>query len=251
MSVLIKICGLSERTSLETALLAGADFVGFVFVPTSPRFIEIQKAVDLKEEVLASSALKEKKDQLSCQSVALVVDPSDHLVEEIVSVFRPDVLQWHGQESPERVREVARHFPSLKMWKALFIREEADLHAAFAYQTQGLQILLDAPPPLGALTMGGHGQCFDWEILARHKPTFPFFLSGGLTPGNVGKALQKLHPRGVDVSSGVERSRGQKDPHLIRAFIGAARQTLLKSQATLKSQTTEESPTAQEPETKS
>jgi phosphoribosylanthranilate isomerase len=217
MSLLIKICGLSTEESIETAIAAGADLIGFVFHPKSPRYVSLAHAAELAK--LARGRVK---------IVALVVDADDTQLAEIASVVAPDLWQFHGSERYEKVRD-ARSVFGLPIMKALGVSEAQDLQAVRNFAPIADRILLDAKPPKDAAYPGGHGRPFDWDILATLPPTLPFMLGGGLSPENVGEAIRKiramgLNLQGVDVSSGVESAPGVKDLGKIRAFIAAARE---------------------------
>jgi phosphoribosylanthranilate isomerase len=211
MTLLVKICGLSTAPTLDAALDAGADLVGFVFFPASPRHLELVDARSLGERVRGRAA-----------KVALTVDADDAALEAIVDALRPDMLQLHGRETPERVRAVKARF-GLPVMKALPIATAADLLAIADYADATDRLLFDARPPKDATRPGGLGRPFDWRLLDRADTRLPFMLSGGLDGGNVAEALRITRANGVDVSSGVERAPGEKDPEKIRAFIRAAR----------------------------
>jgi phosphoribosylanthranilate isomerase len=211
MSLIVKICGLSTGATLETALEAGADMVGFVFFPPSPRHLGLAAARDLGKLVKRRAA-----------KVALTVDADDATLENIVEALQPDILQLHGRESVARLREVRQKF-SLPVMKAIAVESSADLASLSGYASVADRILFDARAPKEATRPGGLGAVFDWKILENVDLKIPFMVSGGLNAGNVAEALRVTGAGGVDVSSGVERAPGQKDPEKIRAFIKAAR----------------------------
>jgi phosphoribosylanthranilate isomerase len=211
MSLIVKICGLSTCETLETALEAGADMVGFVFFPPSPRHLSLTTARDLGKLVKRRAA-----------KVALTVDADDATLESIVEALQPDILQLHGRESVARLREVRRKF-SLPVMKAIAVESPADLASLPEYAGLADRILFDARPPKEATRPGGLGAVFDWKILENLELKIPFMVSGGLSSLNVAEAVRVTGAGGVDVSSGVERAPGQKDPEMIRVFIKAAR----------------------------
>jgi len=211
MSILVKICGLKSPQTLEVALAAGADMVGFVFFAPSPRNLSLADARSLVPHV-RGRALK----------VALSVDAADVELEEIVEAISPDLLQLHGSESPERVSAVRRKF-GLPVMKALPIAERADLARIRFYEGTADRLIFDALPPREASRPGGLGRSFDWQLLRALDCAVPFMLSGGLHAGNVAEALHITGAPAVDVSSGVERAAGEKDADKIREFIAAAR----------------------------
>lgn len=211
MSLIVKICGLKTPETLEAAITAGADWVGFVFFAKSPRNVSLDEAKALGK-IVGSRAKK----------VALSVDADDAALADIEKALKPDFHQLHGHETPARVAAIRARF-GRPVIKAIGIAEAADLETARAYETAADWLLLDAKPPKNAALPGGNGLTFDWQLLAGLDLEKPFMVSGGLDPSNVGEAIAISHPAGVDVSSGVETAPGVKDPAKIRAFIEAAR----------------------------
>jgi phosphoribosylanthranilate isomerase len=211
MSLLVKICGLTTRDTLDAALQVGADMVGFVFFPASPRHLALEAARDLGRQAAGRA-----------QKVALTVDADDATIENIIETLRPDLLQLHGRESVARVRDIKQRF-GLPVMKAIAVETAADLGGLPGYAAVCDRILFDARAPKGATRPGGLGAPFDWHLLENLKLDLPFFVSGGLNAGNVSEALSITHAGGVDVSSGVERAPGVKDCDMIRDFVRAAR----------------------------
>jgi phosphoribosylanthranilate isomerase len=211
MPLTVKICGLKTPEALDAALESGADLVGFVFFPPSPRNLGLEAARVLGERVAGRAG-----------KVALTVDANDETLRDVVNALKPDMLQLHGKETPERVVAVRTRF-GLPVMKALPIAERADLSPIREYARVADRLLFDARPPKEATRPGGLGRRFDWMLLAGINPGVPFMLSGGLDAGNVAEALRITRAPGVDVSSGVERAPGVKDPNKIREFIRAAR----------------------------
>lgn len=212
MDNLVKICGLSTPETLDAALSAGADLVGFVRFAKSPRHV----GLDLGRQLSAQARGR-------AQCVVLLVDPDDEAVFEAVEALNPDLIQLHGHESPQRVAEI-RSRAQRPVMKAFGIAEPSDLAALAPYAGKTDSILLDAKPPrdAGALP-GGNGLSFDWRLLNGLDPKVSFMLSGGLTPDNVAEAIRLTRSKAVDVSTGVESGPGLKDPGKIEAFIRAAR----------------------------
>lgn len=210
MSVLVKICGLKTPEALDVALEAGADMVGFVFFPPSPRHVGLAAAAELGRRV-GDRARK----------VALIVDADDVLLKSITDALRPDLLQLHGAETPARVQAIKARF-GLPVMKAIAVEARADLAAVKLYDTVADRLLFDARAPREATRPGGLGKPFDWHLLEELDLAVPYMLSGGLDPDNVAAALRITSAPGVDVSSGVERAPGEKDHDKIRAFIRAA-----------------------------
>jgi phosphoribosylanthranilate isomerase len=213
MSLMIKICGLSTRETLDVALQAGADMAGFVFFPASPRHIGLNTARDLGRQA-RGRALK----------VALTVDADDATLANIVEALQPDILQLHGKETVARLRDIKQIF-GLPVMKAIAVETPADLAALPGYAAVADRILFDARAPKEATRPGGLGAVFDWHLLENLDLKRPFMVSGGLDAGNVAEAVRVSRACGVDVSSGVEGAPGVKDPEMIRAFIRAARAT--------------------------
>jgi len=211
MPLLVKICGLSSPDALDAALDGGADMVGFVFFPPSPRHLGLGLARSLGQRVAGRA-----------RKVALTVDATDQELARIVEALAPDLLQLHGKEAPERVVAVHSRFGRPVM-KALPIAGAKDLAPIHLYEKVADRILFDARAPREATRPGGLGKAFDWHLLENLDPGLAFMLSGGLDAGNVAEALAITRAPGVDVSSGVERAPGEKDPDKIRAFIRAAR----------------------------
>ena len=156
------------------------------------------------------------------EKVALSVDADDATLAAIVAALRPDALQLHGKEPPARVAAIKRRF-GLPVMKAIAVAARADLAAVADYAGVADRLLFDACAPREETRPGGLGKSFDWRLLEKLDPGIPFMLSGGLDAGNVAEALRITRARAVDVSSGVERAPGEKDPEKIRAFVRAAR----------------------------
>jgi phosphoribosylanthranilate isomerase len=207
----IKICGLSTPETLRAALDAGVEMIGLVFHPKSPRFVSLAQAVEL-------AAMARGRAEI----VALIVDRTADEARELADTLKPDWLQLHGRETAEQAGAI-KAATGLRVVKALGIGGEHDLAAIEGYRGVVDRILLDAKPPKDAAYPGGHGQAFDWSLLAALDPALGFMLSGGLDPANIGQAITIARPWGIDVSSGVESAPGVKDPGRIRDFVAAAR----------------------------
>lgn len=211
MSLLVKICGLSTSETLEAALAAGADMVGFVFFAPSPRNIDLGTARELGRQAKGRAV-----------KVALSVDADDAALANAIEALQPQILQLHGKESVARVRDIKQTF-GLPVMKAIPVETAADLATLPGYAAVADRILFDARAPKDATRPGGLGKAFDWHLLERLDLKLPFMVSGGLDAGNVAEALRVTGAGGVDVSSGVESAPGVKDIEKIRAFIRAAR----------------------------
>ena len=212
MALEIKICGLSTEATLDAALEAGADMVGFVFFPASPRHITPNRAAELRKRVGGRAAV-----------VALTVNAEDSDLDEIVERVAPDWLQFHGSESAARIEVVRSRHSGVRAMKAVGVRGVGDIPEADAFLGVVDRVLFDAKPPIGAMLPGGNGVAFNWRLLRGLALDTPFMVSGGLDAGCVREALELTGAAGVDVSSGVETAPGRKDPDLIRGFVAAAR----------------------------
>ena len=205
----VKICGLKEPETLRAAVQSGADWIGFVFFEKSPRAVSTYTVPTLL------------MGMGNAVPVALVVDPDDGLIEDILSTGIR-TLQFHGAESPQRLKAVKEQ-TGAEVWKALGVSSAGDLEKAAAFGGSADRLLLDAKPPEDADNPGGLGEPFDWTILRKWTAPMPWLLAGGLDAGNVSKAIQITGATAVDVSSGVERARGLKDSALLKDFITAAK----------------------------
>lgn len=205
----IKICGLKTPDAVAAALDGGATHIGFIFFPKSPRHITPQKAVGLRDAVKGRAL-----------AVAVTVDADDETLDEIVEAVKPDILQLHGHETPERVAFIKARY-GLPVMKAFSVREASDLAAIAAYKGIADRFLFDAKPPKGSDLPGGNGVSFDWELLAALDADIDYMLSGGLNADNIAEALHKTQAPGIDISSGVERAPGEKDVRLIENFFRA------------------------------
>ena len=211
MPLTVKICGLSTPETLDAALDAGADMVGFMFFPASPRHLSLGTARDLGARV-KGRAMK----------VAVSVDADDASLENCIEALRPDVLQLHGRETIARIRDIKARF-GVPVMKVIAVETAADLVPLSGYAAVADRILFDARAPKDATRPGGLGTPFDWHLLENLKLAVPYMVSGGINAANVADALRVTRSPGVDVSSGVESAPGVKDVALIRAFIVAAR----------------------------
>jgi phosphoribosylanthranilate isomerase len=210
---IVKICGLKDQESLQAAVAAGADLVGFVHYAPSPRHVSPESAVKLRHELPAH-----------VKSVALLVNPDDQTIREVQQILNPDYIQLHGKETPERVNDIKAMFPELKIIKAIGISEAGDLDAVTGYAPLVDIMMFDAKPPKTPDALpGGNGVAFDWTLLKGLQLSTPWMLSGGLTPRNVRDAMTQSGAKMIDVSSGVEQAPGVKDPQRIEAFIQAAK----------------------------
>ncbi|MCX7302739.1 MAG: phosphoribosylanthranilate isomerase [Hyphomicrobiales bacterium] len=219
MSLDIKICGIKTPEALDAALAGGASHVGFIFFPKSPRNVAPDEAGRLRQAALGRA-----------KAVAVSVDADDVMLDTIVAAMSPDMLQLHGDETPERVAAVKARY-GLPVIKAFSIRDHADLAQIEQYRGAADRFLFDAKPPRGAELPGGNGVPFDWRVLAALPSVTDYMLSGGLNAGNIGEALRLVSPGGIDISSGVESSPGVKDAGLIRDFFRAVGEATKKDAA--------------------
>ena len=211
MPLIVKICGLSTPETLDAALDAGADMVGFVFFPPSPRHLQFDVARALGQRVRGRA-----------QKVALTVDADPAFLQSIVEALGPDILQLHGAESVAQITAIRRKF-GLSVMKAVPIAVKEDLVRIGTYATVADRLLFDARAPRDATRPGGLGNTFDWHLLKNVRSGVPFMLSGGLDATNIVDALRITRATGIDVSSGVERAPGVKDVDKMIAFVRAAR----------------------------
>ena len=209
----IKICGLTTPDTLAAALEAGADFMGAVVFPKSPRHIAPDAAASLFERARGRAKI-----------VAVTVDADDALLAEIARLLSPDFIQLHGSETPARAERV-RAVTGAGVIKALPIRHGDDFAGADEWDYHADHLMFDAKPPEGSVLPGGVGHSFDWTLLSDRMFRHPWFLAGGLDPDNVAEALRITGAPMVDVSSGVESAPGVKDAGRIAAFIQNARRT--------------------------
>jgi len=211
MTTAVKICGITDEEALYTAVEEGADYIGFNFFKTSPRYIDAADAADLSADLPELVA-----------KVGLFVDPDDAALDHVLGQLRLDYIQLHGHETPERVDAVRLAY-GVPVMKVIGVSEANDIEAAKDFSRHADMLLFDAKPPPGADRPGGNAVSFSWPVMKGYTGDLPWLLAGGLTPENVGQAVAESGAPGVDVSSGVESETGLKDPALIRAFIRAAK----------------------------
>ena len=202
----VKICGLSEPATFDAVAEAGAEWVGFVFFPPSPRAVTPKQA-----------SMLARRHPAYPRPVGLFVDPSDDDVDDALQSVELAALQVHA--GPDRAAALQARF-RVPVWRSVGVAARSDLPRAAV----GIdRLLLDYKAPAGAPVPGGNAQSFDWSILREWQPPAPWVLAGGLTPTTVADAIRETGAAAVDVSSGVERTRGVKDASLIQAFVEAAR----------------------------
>ncbi|WJR68887.1 phosphoribosylanthranilate isomerase [Neorhizobium sp. CSC1952] len=205
----IKICGLKTPEAVDRAVARGATHIGFIFFPKSPRNIHPDVAGELADRVRGRVKI-----------VAVTVDAVDEELDDIVSLLRPDILQLHGNESPERVLHVKALY-GLPVMKVFSVREAGDLGRIDPYIGVADRFMFDAKAPKGSELPGGNGVSFDWSLMASLDESVDYMLSGGLNKDNVALALASTKARGIDTSSGVESAPGIKDLGMIDAFFDA------------------------------
>jgi len=211
MGVQTKICGISTPEAVTAALDGGAAFLGFMFFEKSPRNLAPEAAWRLAQPVRSKAKV-----------VAVLVDPSDAEADRIAEILKPDFIQLHGAETPARARAIGQR-TGAGIIKVVPVSEAGDLAAAADFETVAEHLMFDTKPAKDAERPGGLGQAFDWTLLAGRRFQRPWFLAGGLDPWNIAGAVQQSGARLLDVSSGVERGPGLKDPALIAAFLDAAK----------------------------
>ena len=212
MTARAKICGLSTPEAVRAALDGRATHIGFVFFAKSPRDIAPDAADRLAAPARAAGV----------KICAVTVDPDDELLDRLTATLKPDFIQLHGRETPARARQIAVR-TGAGIIKAVAVSESADIEAARTYESVVDHLMFDARPPKDAVLPGGTGSRFDWTLTEGRRFERPWFLAGGLDPWNVGEAVRLSGAPLVDVSSGVERGPGLKDPALITAFLDAVR----------------------------
>ena len=212
MGVQAKICGISTPEGVRAVMDGGAGWMGFMFFPKSPRNVEPDVAARLAEP-MRGGPLK---------IVAVTVDPSDAEVDRIAQALKPDLIQLHGAETPSRARQIGAR-ASAGIIKVIPVSESSDIAAAHQYESIVEHLMFEAKPPKDAELPGGSGRALDWTLLSGRRFQRPWFLAGGLDPWNVAEAIKASGAPLVDVSSGVERGAGLKDPALIRAFLDAVK----------------------------
>jgi len=208
--VSVKICGLTQPDHVAAAVAAGARYLGFNFFAKSPRYVDPETCARLGAEVPPGVA-----------KVALVVNPDDALLDEITAKAPIDMIQLHGDESPDRVAEIRARY-GLPVMKVVGVAGPEDVAKLDDYADVADQLLVDAKAPEGAALPGGNGVPFDWTLLQGRHWTVPWMLAGGLTPANVALAVRLTGARQVDTASGVESAPGVKDARLMQALIDAA-----------------------------
>ena len=214
--MIVKICGIKDLAAMDAALEAGADMVGLVFFPASPRNVALAEASKLAARARGKAKI-----------VALSVDADDQLMDAIEAGIGPDLHQPHGSETAARVTAL-RARTKKPVMKAIPVASAADLAPLASYEAVADWILFDAKAPKDATRPGGHGHTFDWSLLANVKRGKPVMLSGGINPANVAQAIEAVRPDAVDVSSGVESAPGVKDRDKILAFVRAARSAAME-----------------------
>ena len=212
MGILVKVCGINSPDAADAAVGAGADMVGLNFHRASPRYVHAELAQALASRLRGRMRI-----------VAVLSDPTDDEANRALAAVRPDFLQLHGAETPNRVAQLREQF-GVRIIKAFSVEVESDLAVTHGYEDIADLYLFDAKAAPNAGRAGGHGVAFDWRILEGHRFPRPWLLAGGLTAENVARAIAISGAPGADVSSGVETAPGRKSPELIRNFVTAAKQ---------------------------
>lgn len=219
MAALVKICGINAPEAVDAALRAGADFAGLMLHPRSPRHVA-------REQAAALAVLLRGRARI----VTVLVDPDDEALTAAVTAVKPDFIQFHGNETPDRVAYVRARY-GVEVIKVISVADAADLTAVPRYEAVADMLMFDTKAPAGASREGGLGTAFDWKILQGRSFTRPWLLAGGLNTDNVARAIRITGAPGVDVSSGVETAPGRKAPELIAAFTAAAKAAQYASEA--------------------
>ena len=208
MTTDIKICGLSTEAAIDAAAEAGATHVGFVHFEKSPRHVSLETAAQLR-----------KRTPASLKVVLLLVNADPMSTQRAIETVKPDVVQFHGSETPEWTALVRQQIDG-EVWKAIGVQDRHSLIRTDRFKDAVDRLLYDAP---AKALPGGTGTSFDWSMLAEHDHVADWGLAGGLSPDNVAEALRVSHAPLVDVSSGVESAPGVKDMDKIAAFCQAVR----------------------------
>jgi phosphoribosylanthranilate isomerase len=211
MGVQVKICGITSTEAADAAVQADADYAGLNFHPKSPRNVTLDTAATLASHMRGRVRI-----------VAVTCDARDEELAAIARAVRPDVIQLHGGETPDRTGAIRSRF-GIPVMKVLPIADAADFASAAAFADAADMLMFDAKPARGATRTGGHGVAFDWQLMRGRQFAKPWFLAGGLNSENVQRAIRIAEAPGVDTASGVETAPGVKSPELIRAFVAAAR----------------------------
>ncbi|MDE1160189.1 MAG: phosphoribosylanthranilate isomerase [Neorhizobium sp.] len=205
----VKICGLTTADAVDRAVARGATHIGFIFFAKSPRNIGADAAGDLADRVRGKVKI-----------VAVTVDADDEELDDIVHMLRPDILQLHGHETPERILHIKALY-GLPVMKVFSVKDAGDLDRVDSYIGVADRFLFDTKAPKGADLPGGNGISFDWKVMASLDASVDYMLSGGLNKDNVACALASTRASGIDISSGVESAPGIKDLGMIDAFFDA------------------------------
>jgi len=201
----VKLCGFTDEISIKVAIAEKCDFLGFVFYEKSSRFVTPEDASIISSQVPSNIS-----------KVAVVVNPDFNFLEKISEKFLPNYFQFHGEETVEFLEKTRQKFPQIKIIKAFRIKEEADLEQVKNYENSADLFLFDAKIDG---EFGGSGKRIDWKILQNFRSKKDWFLSGGLNVNNIEAALKITGAKMIDISSGIEKIRGQKSPELIKEFM--------------------------------
>jgi len=209
----VKICGMNSQTAIDAAIASGVDYLGFVFFPPSPRSLTPE---------IASSLMDKRSDDFKV--VAVVVNPSDNLLEEITYHLAPDIFQLHGSETADDIENIKNKF-NTKIIKAIKISERKDFEEVSKFDKVADFLLFDAAAPVntGQSLPGGNGISFNWNWLSNASLATPWFLSGGLNISNINEAVRTTGATALDVSSGVEDKAGFKNNQKIIEFMNTVR----------------------------
>ena len=213
MAIKVKICGVDRQETVEASVDAGASMIGLVFYEKSPRFLNLTRATSITQNI-----------PKSVKKVGLFVDPTNREISEVIENVKIDTLQLHGNESPERVRDI-KDFTGLSIIKVIKVRTLQDLNLFKAFVDIADNFLFDAKVNIEKKSNlpGGNAISFDWKVLSGVKIPKPWILAGGLDKNNVSEAIKITNAKAVDVSTGVEDKLGVKATRKIIDFIEATR----------------------------
>lgn len=216
----VKICGITKPEQGQAIAKLGATALGFICVEASPRYVTPMQIQEVVEQLL-----------VRVDRIGVFADASVEEISQIVAQTSLSAVQLHGNESPEFCEQLRQSLPEVEILKALRVRTQECLNQAVTYTNCVDTLLLDAYHPQ---LLGGTGKTLDWETLRQFRPSCPWFLAGGLTPDNVLEALSRLQPSGIDLSSGVERSPGDKDLDKVAQLFEKVRSHRIETKEQLK-----------------
>ncbi len=204
----VKLCGFTDANSVAAAVANKADFIGFVFVPDSPRYIDPEKVAEISKAVPPT-----------INKVAVFANTDLEIIKKVYKNLAPQYFQFHGSETVRFLQKIREIFPRVKIIKAFKVANRFDLRDVRSFESVSDMFLFDSKPKVPNAAMGGSGQTFDWKIMFGFRSRREWFLSGGIDINNALAAVKITGARAIDVSSGIEKSRGEKSIELIEQFM--------------------------------